>query len=298
METKNGWWRAFLVVLGVPSVIFGLFQLYLERKINSIQANGIAWQLADPKTHNDLAIKWALIELSHCHKLDGLHYTPHDKDDKNKYPSLVPDEFIEKQSSSWDQCREDSFNFPGTSLQRESSLDIFLCTDEKHILKGLVSNNRSAPTITNSNFLCVSLPESNLANISVTSSRFIGSSFRNTDLSGSIWKDSDLRYAEFHNANLTNSNFTHSKLDGANFTCTTLIGVKFMGARLDGTEVFENADVSNADMSGLDGLTEKQLQQFCVQSLKLRPRLPRHLVEKATLIKTQCAPERAQRCKS
>ncbi len=278
------------VLVFSAGILFTSFQMYLERRIGSIEMKGHAWELAGPKTTNDLAIKWALTELAPCYDLDGFYYLP-----KNMYSGdyLKPkiDEFIEGRTENWLTCRYGSFSFSRAVIQDFSFVDGLFCPSnksEQQSIMDFIYYKRRGLSISNSYFLCVSFSHSRLAEMSDKNSFFVGSSFLDADLSYSKWNGSDLRHTVFDQANLRGAQFRNVKLQGASFERANLCGAKFEEASLNGREDFEGADVTGADLASLSALTEWQLKQFCVRPDGSAPALPSHLAGKEPLIQ-KCA---------
>jgi uncharacterized protein YjbI with pentapeptide repeats len=284
--------------------LFTAFQVYLGRSTGAVSTKGLAWQLSDPKTLNDAAIKWALTELAPCYDLDNFYYLPkseysadyHDIKLKLKQNEFI-NIFIQEYSGKWLQCRSRSFSFSGSVIQDFSFIDGLFCpknSNERQSIIDLLEYRRKSLVVSNSYLLCVSFSNSRLSKMNSDRSAYIGSSFLLSDLSSSEWKSSDLRYAIFDLANLEGALFANgTNLQGASFEGANLCGAKFDGTTIVGTENFSGANVSKADLAGLSGLTEKQLSQFCVQADNASPTLPRHLANRGSLIR-KCTKDELQ----
>jgi uncharacterized protein YjbI with pentapeptide repeats len=282
--------RGVVVIAGgitaIASLLFAAFQLYLERRVGVIEMKGHAWELSGANTSNDLAIKWALGELAPCYDLDGVYYIPKIMY-KEDYRDPDLDEFIGKHNGNWLKCRYGSFSFSHAVIQNFSIIDGMFCPSSKgeklEVLDWL--HPRRGLSVSNSYFLCVSFSQSHLAKMSARGSVFIGSSFSGAELVSSEWNDSDLRYVFFDYSDLRGAQFRRTKLQGANFEKADLEGATFVDTALNGAENFDGANVTRANLSGLQGLTDEQLSHVCVQEGGNLPVLPRYLAGREALVK-------------
>lgn len=126
--------------------------------------------------------------------------------------------------------------------------------------------NLSNSNLRHTNFKHADFAHAIIQNSNFKDSTLEGANFSNADLSGTDFSRSDLSGADFSGANLTNVNFKNAKLDSANF----------VGADLHGAN-FHDAKVQEADLYGVFGATQEQLEQ--AKFLIGAKRLPDDLVE-------------------
>jgi uncharacterized protein YjbI with pentapeptide repeats len=300
MRRLARWLSGIAIAIGFTATFF---ELYLERRIAAIEATGLAWQLSDPKTANDVAIKWAISELAPCYKLSGMTYGPKQffKDAYNKDSVLTATG--QRFSTSWTQCRMESFSLSGLNAQDYSVVDTFFCPEThtplaifayvRSFVDKTTTQSRYSLKVADSAFACVLFSNSQLSYMESEGTNFLGSSFAGANLYRSTWKDENLSNVDFDSANLAGAQFTRTDLAGVNFENARLCGAVFEDSQLLGLESFQGADVTSANLSGLSNLKQTQLSNSCIQSREKAPKLPADLQTQENLF-SLCPTERIQ----
>ncbi|MEL6316495.1 MAG: pentapeptide repeat-containing protein [Pseudomonadota bacterium] len=268
-------WGAALLTLG-----FALMQVYIDRRIAAIEANGLLLQMAsDPQT-TDYGVRWALSEIAACQPWGGLVYSPAGPDGA----ALSASAFVARHNQNWESCRDEARDLRGVDAGDFGFEDIVFCPDSTAKLLGALSESafiksrRKGVSIRGSDLSCVRLDDANMAEAEIEDSRFIGASFEFAQLDGSRWVGADLRWARFDHAVLTGAVFSGQalRLAGASFEQAQLAGAVFDDAVDLSGVVFRRADLSGADLTQSRGLRRAGLAAACVREGR-QPDLPEPL---------------------
>ena len=116
------------------------------------------------------------------------------------------------------------------------------------------------------------LQDATLTEAKLGNSIFIGSNFRRADLTRGQFQEGDFRKTSFEratatDANFQNGNFSEAKLDHINLHKATLDGGNFKGVTFGNAVMLDAtmmaADLSDADLSMVQGLKQEQLDAAC-----------------------------------
>ena len=113
--------------------------------------------------------------------------------------------------------------------------------------------------------------QANLGGAQLNGRNFAHARLRQSDLSLSVmnhtsFAGADLRDVDAYGAVFSSANFSGADLTHASFVGTFLEGASFSGARLDGT------NFAGAEMTGVRGLTQAQLDRACGDGSTALPR--------------------------